>query len=145
MAFRFPLASVLAFRESIERREELALSKIQLEMARVQHEIEQITAELVTAQKAREESMRRPISAAQLQAMLHAADAAVERRKKMLETLAALDRQRAEQMRVYQEAHRARRVLTDLEAQQGEIWEQEQARLQQKVLDDIFASRSLRN
>ncbi len=144
MAFRFPLASVLGFRENIERREELALSKIQLEMARVQHEIDQATAELAAAQRAREECMREPIPAAQLQAMLHGADAAAERKKKLLESMAVLEQQRGEQMRVYQAAHRDRRVLSDLLAQQREEWEVKQGRAQQKMLDDVFISRNMR-
>ena len=145
MAFRFTLAAVLGFRESIERREELALSKIQLEMARVQHEIDEVTAALAAEQRRREESMQRPIPAAELQVMLRAAEVATRRKQKLLESLAVLEQQRGEQMRAYQTAHRARRVLTDLKAQQLEIWEQQQVRTQQKVLDDVFASRSQRN
>ncbi|MFP5229856.1 MAG: flagellar FliJ family protein [Acidobacteriota bacterium] len=121
------------------------LTRIQLEMARVQHEIEHVTAEIVAAQKAREECMRHPIPAAQLQAMLHGADAAVERKKKLLEAMAALEQKRGEQMRLYQEAHRARQVLTELLGKQREAWEQEQGRAQQKMLDDIFASRNMRS
>jgi len=145
MAFRFTLASVLAVRESMERREELALTKIQLEMARVQHEIERVNAELGEAQRIREESMRQPIPAAQLQGMLRSADVATERKKRLVESLAALKRQRGEQMRVYQTARRARQVLSELRTQHFEAWEQEQARMQQKILDDIFAARSQRN
>ena len=44
MAFRFSLATVLRVRESIELREERALKKIQMEMARVSHEIEELDA-----------------------------------------------------------------------------------------------------
>src|SRR5579872_5498042 len=104
MAFRFTLASVLGFRESVERREELALTKIQLEMARVQHAIEEVAAELVAAQRQREESMRQPMRAAELQSMLRAADVAAERKAKLLESLAVLEQQRGEQMRAYQAA-----------------------------------------
>lgn len=145
MAFRFTLASVLGFRESIERREDLALAKLQLEMARVRHEIDLVTEDLAAAQRRREESMRQPIPAAELQSMLRAADVAAERRKKLLESLAALEHQRGEQMRIYQTARRARQVLSDLRTQHRDTWEQEQARAQQKVLDDIFGSRSHRS
>ena len=145
MAFRFTLASVLGFRESIERREDLALAKLQLEMARVRHEIDLVTEDLAAAQRRREESMRQPIPAAELQSMLRAADVAAERRKKLLESLAALEHQRVEQMRIYQTARRARQVLSDLRTQHRDTWEQEQARAQQKVLDDIFGSRSHRS
>jgi flagellar export protein FliJ len=144
MGFRFPLAAVLGFRESLERREELALKKIQLEMARVQHEIEQVTAELARAQQIREEHMSRPIPAAHLQDMLSDAETAVQRKKALLESLAVLEQQRTEQLTIYQAAHRARRMLSDLEAQHREAWEQQQVRLQQKTIDDIFASRSQR-
>ena len=144
MAFRFTLASVLGFRESIERREELALTKIQLEMARVQREIETATAELAAAQRMREDSMRRPIPAAQLQTMLLAAETVAERKKTLLESLAVLEQKRGEQMRAYQAAHRGRQVLSDLRTQQRETWDQDQARAQQKTLDDLFAARSRR-
>jgi flagellar export protein FliJ len=145
MAFRFTLASVLGVRESLERREELALTKIQLEMARVQHGIEKVNAELAEAQQMREECMRQPIPAAQLQTMLHAAGAATERKTKLLESLVVLERQRGEQMRAYQAARRARQVLSDLRAQHLEAWELEQARTQQKIIDDIFATRNQRS
>jgi flagellar export protein FliJ len=145
MAFRFTLASVLGVRESLERLEELALTRIQLEMARVRHAIEKTNADLAEAQRVREESMRKPIPAAQLQSMLHAADAAAERKTKLMESLVLLERQRGEQMRAYQAARRGRQVLSDLREQHLEAWEQEQARTQQKILDDIFASRNQRN
>jgi flagellar export protein FliJ len=145
MAFRFTLASVLGFRESIERREDLALGKLQLEMARVRHEIDLVTEDLAAAQRWREESMRQPIPAAEVQSMLRGADVAAERKKKLLESLVALEHQREEQMRIYQTARRARQVLSDLRTQYRDTWEQEQARTQQKVLDDIFGSRSHRS
>jgi flagellar export protein FliJ len=145
MAFRFTLASVLGVRESLERREELALTRIQLEMARVQREIEGVNADLAEAQRMREESMRQPIPAAQLQAMLYAADGAGERKKKLMESLVVLERQRGEQMRAYQAARRARQVLSDLRAQHLESWELDEARTQQKAMDDIFATRNQRS
>ena len=144
MGFRFPLASVLSLRESMERREELALKKILLDMAHVRREIEHLDAELAAAHRMREESLQRPIPAFQLQSMLRDADAAIERRRVLVESLAALERQRSEQTRVYQAAHCGRRMLSDLLEQQRDLWEQEQARNAQKVIDDVFASRSQR-
>jgi len=55
MGFRFPLASVLQFRESIEKREELALQKVQFEVARVRRRIDELTEELAKASDEREE------------------------------------------------------------------------------------------
>src|ERR1700744_1461099 len=90
MAFRFPLASVLGFRESVERREELALARVQLEMARVQHEIERVTEDLAEAQRKREECMRKAIPAAEVQSMLRAAGIAGGSRTPARRTKASL-------------------------------------------------------
>jgi flagellar biosynthesis chaperone FliJ len=56
-----------------------------------------------------------------------------------------LERQRCEQMRAYQAARRARQVLSDLRAQHLEAGELEQARTQQKTIDDMFATRKQRS
>jgi flagellar FliJ protein len=145
MAFRFSLASVLRFRESVEQQEELALRKLQLEAAGAQRSVEQATMEIAIAQQAREAAMQQPIPAAQLQAMLRSADAALERKKKLLATLHKLEEQRAEQMRRYQAAHRDRQMLSDLADRQQDAHEVRQVKTQQKMVDDLFASRHRRS
>ncbi len=144
MGFHFSLDTVLRFRESLEQREELALQKIQLDIAGVRHAIEQTAAEIARAQKARENAMQEAMPAAHLQAMLSEAESAVERKKQLSATLRELEQKRAEQMKAYQSAHRKRRMLTDMEARQLEAFEQERSRTQQKQLDDLFGSRHQR-
>jgi flagellar export protein FliJ len=144
MAHRFSLASVLRFRESVEQQEELALRKLQLETAGAQRSVEQATMEIAIAQQTRERAMQQPIPAAQLQAMLRAAEAAIERKKKLLAILHKLEEQRAEQMRRYQAAHRDRQMLTDLADRQQDAHELRQVKAQQKMVDDLFASRHRR-
>lgn len=145
MAFRFTLATVLRFRESVEKREELSLQRILLEMARVQREIEQISNAIVTAQAAREQAMLNPLPASHLHGMLNDAEAAVERKKKLIQALAALEHQHRLQATKYQAAHRDRQMLSDMKAKKRDAYEQERARATQKFLDDIFAARSMRN
>jgi len=144
MAHRFSLASVLRFRESLEQQEELALRKLQLEVAGLQRSIEQATTEIAIAHQARERAMQQPIAAAQFQAMLRASEAAIERKKKMHLALHKLEEQRAEQMRRYQAAHRDRQMLSDLAEQQRDAYEIRQVKTQQKMVDDLFASRHRR-
>ncbi|HEX4036782.1 MAG TPA: hypothetical protein VHX37_01875 [Acidobacteriaceae bacterium] len=144
MAFRFPLASVLRFRESLEHQEELELRKVQLEVAGVRRSIEQVTMEIAIAQQARETAMQQPLPAAHLQAMLRAADGAVEKRKKLLTVLQKLEEQRAEQLQRYHTAHRKRQMLSDLEARHHESYDLRQTKTQQKIVDDLFASRHQR-
>jgi flagellar FliJ protein len=144
MAFRFPLASVLRFRQSMEQQEELELRKLQLEVASVRRSIEQAIMEIAIAQQARETALKHPLQAAHLQAMLHAVDGAIERKNKLLATLQKLEEKRNEQMRRYQEAHRGRQMLADLESHQQDEYELQQVRAQQKVLDDLFGARHQR-
>lgn len=144
MAFRFGLAAVLRFRESIEKREELALQQVQLQMAQTQHAIDALTAQIANAQQARNHAMREPLPAVHLQAMLLDADAAVERRKALQDALHKLEQLRVQRMQIYQAAHRGRQMLSDIRAREQEAYDQERVRLQQKVLDDIFGSRHQR-
>ena len=145
MAFRFSLAAVLRFRESVEKREELALQKILAEMARVRREIEQIDAAIAASHNACNEAMENPVPALHIQDMLSDIEAATERRNKLLESLLALDKQRALQTQKYQAANRDRQMLTDMRTKQRDIYEQVRARTDQKFLDDIFAARAQRN
>jgi len=144
MGFRFPLASILRFRESVEHQEELELRKVQLEVAGVRRSIEQATLELAIAQQARETAMQQPLPAAHLQSMLRAAEVAIEKKKTLRAILQKLEEQCAEQMQRYQTAHRKRQMLSDLEARHKDGYELQQVKMQQKTLDDLFGARHQR-
>jgi len=141
MAFRFSLATVLLFRQSVEKREELALQKILMEMARTRKEIQEITTAIAAAHAARNQAMLNPLPASHVQDMLSDTDAAAERKKKLIESLAVLEREHQAQTRKYQAAHRDRQMLSDMQSRQREAYDQERARATQKFLDDIFAAR----
>jgi flagellar export protein FliJ len=136
---------VLRVRESIERREELALQKAEQELARVRRRIDELTGEISKAVEAREKALQQEIRAHELQNMDAEINAAAEAKQTLLETLQTLQQQRDARMKLYQAAYNGRRMLTDLSAQQKTEYEQEQDRAQQKRLDDIFASRWQRN
>jgi flagellar biosynthesis chaperone FliJ len=76
--------------------------------------------------------------------MLKQTDLLADRKKALIESLAALDRERDIQTRRYQAAHRDRQMLSDMSARKKEAYEQERTRAQQKFLDDIFATRAQR-
>lgn len=145
MAFRFTLATVLRFRESVEKREELALQRTLLEIAHVRREIEQITTAIVMAHNTRNQAMQNPVPASHLIGMLNDVEAAKERKKNLLQALAALEQQHRLQAAKYQAAHRDRQMLSDMKAKKRDAYEQERARATQKFLDDIFAARSMRS
>jgi flagellar FliJ protein len=144
MAFRFPLATVLRVRESIEKREERALQSIQLEIARLLRQIEELSAEIAQAHIARNTALQKPIAAINLQMMTWQAHAADDRKAALLQTLTALELKRDEQIKVYQAAHRAHETVLNMKHEQQDAHEQEQTRAQQKYLDDIFIARRQR-
>ena len=144
MGFRFTLDSVLRFREGIEKREELVLQEVQFEVARVRRRIDELTAELAKACNERGEALQSWMRAFQLKDLQDEMNAAIEARKILLETLETLKSQREAQMKVYQAARVSRRMLTDLQKQQRETWEQGQSRIEQKRMDDVFAARAQR-
>ncbi|HTA80034.1 MAG TPA: flagellar FliJ family protein [Terracidiphilus sp.] len=141
MAFRFTLAQVLRVRESIERREELALQRAELEVSRARRRIEELTDNLARAVKARDEAILQPIQAFELQCMNAEMSAIAAEREAVIATLQKLMQQRDAQRKVYQSAHTGRQMLTDMSTQQRAEYDQEQARAQQKRLDDVFAAR----
>jgi flagellar export protein FliJ len=145
LSFKFSLASVLQFRKSIERRAEISLMSTQLEVARARHRIDELSDEMAKACEEREKDLRNSASANRLQARQAEISAVIEAKQTMLETLQTLKLQRDNQMKAYKDAHRGRQALTDLRTQQKNLYEQEETRKDQKELDDIFASRWLRN
>jgi flagellar export protein FliJ len=143
--FRFSLASVLRVRESIERREELALQRVEMEVVRVKHRIDELTQELARAGEARENALRNSIPAYDLQSMDAQMNAALDAKQILLDTLQTLQQQRDAQMKLYQVAYNGRQMLTDLLEQKKSEYKQEQDHAQQKRIDDLFASRWQRN
>jgi flagellar export protein FliJ len=145
MGFRFPLATVLRYRESLEKREEVALQKVQLEILQVRLQMQQLDKEIAGAQQSREAKLRETISAFQLQAMLDEVNTAVEQKRQLQEELEKLEQLRKERMKAYQAAHRSRQMLSDIRGRQQDAYELDAARRQQKVLDDLFATRRRRS
>jgi flagellar export protein FliJ len=145
MPFRFPLATVLRVRKSLEKREERALQKIQLDMARIARQIDELSAEIAKAHQVREQAMQRPIPASHLQMHSWSSEAALARKKSLLRDLFRLEELRDLQLKAYHAAHRNSETLTDLLHKQRDAYELEQARTQQKQLDDIFIARRQRS
>jgi len=84
MGFRFPLATVLRVRDSIQKREERVLQRIQLDMARVSRNIEELNDAVAQSHRAREAELQQPVPAGQLQAMLQATQASIDARESLV-------------------------------------------------------------
>jgi flagellar FliJ protein len=145
MRFRFSLATVLRLRESLERQEERALQKILVEMARAARQIEELTIEIAKARGAEERAMQQPIPASRVQLLIWTTQAAQEKRKLLIRDLQTLEQQRDRQLKVYHAAHRNCETLIEMRQKQRDAYEQELARTEQKLLDDVFITRRKRS
>jgi len=143
--FQFTLATLLRVRESIEKREEIALQRAEAEVVRARQQIEELTSRIAHAAEAREKALQAPIKAHELQNMEAELNAVVAARTALIQRLQVLKEQREAQMKRYQAAYSNRQMLTDLSTQQRNEYEQEETRAQQKRIDDIFAARMQRS
>jgi len=145
MGFRFTLAAVLSVKQSIEKREEIALQRTQLQVARIRRKIQETTDEIEIAKELRDKELQETTRANRLQTLQSEIDAAVEAKQALITSLESLKEQRDLQMKAYRKAHSEREMFTDLLKQQKSAYEQEQLRVQQRRLDDIVTSRWRRN
>jgi len=145
MGFRFTLAAVLSVKQSIEKREEIALQRTQLQVARIRRKIQETTDEIEIAKELRDKELQETTRANRLQTLQSEIDAAVEAKQTLITSLESLKEQRDLQMKAYRKAHSEREMFTDLLKQQKSAYEQEQLRVQQRRLDDIVTSRWRRN
>lgn len=144
MAFRFSLASVLLVRDSIERREELALQRVQFEIAQITQRIKVISDQIDSKRDERNRALRQPIQANQLLAIISEINAPIEARQALVNSLATLEQEREKCTKAYWAAHADRQMLTDMLTQQRTSYDLEQDRKQQKLLDEIYTARSSR-
>ena len=145
MPYRFPLATVLRLRESVQRQEERALQKILFEMARVTRQIHWLTAEISAAGNDEERAMQRPIPAGQVRMLASKKQAAIEKRTALTRHRQTLEQERDRQLDIYHAAYRNSETLIELRDSKRDEYEQEKTRADQKRLDDIFASRRQRS
>lgn len=145
MAFQFPLATVLRYRQAVERQEELALKKILGEIARTRLQVADLTASIARARQSLNQALQESLRAVEIEHATKQIEAVMLCKEELLESLAELNQQRLDQTRKYQAAHHSRMTLSDMEARQRDEYERERVRLDQKFLDDIFAARAQRS
>src|SRR5581483_6201370 len=145
MAFRFALAALLKYRESLEQREYLALEKVQQEIVQVENLIRQCEQQLSAAQARRDRDLKSGVISIQLQAIYQEETALEELQEKLRAHWQQLQVFFFKQKTAYEIAHRNREVLDNLRLKQLDAYRKEQAKREQKTLDDIFLARRRRS
>lgn len=141
MGFQFSLAAVLRVRESVEKREEEILRKIQAEIALLTHQLEEYRAAMLKTRKVQESALLSTVPAGQLHTMIWEQQSISEKLQAMQQQLRVLVKQRGEQLIIYQAAHRNCEMLTEMRERQHQDYLVSQSREQQKRLDDLFIIR----
>ncbi|MGA8153924.1 MAG: flagellar FliJ family protein [Terriglobales bacterium] len=145
MAFRFTLAAVLVYRESLEHREYIALEQIQQGITRTEAQILQVEEWRTTAAQQRAAELARGIHSVQLQ-QAYEHELALERQRDLLrDKLRELKSRLQQQLKTYELARQKRRVLDELRGHQFETYTRDQARRQQYLLDELFLARRRRS
>jgi flagellar export protein FliJ len=141
MAFRFPLAAILHFRQSIEHQQELRLRAANQQVARGQHVIETIDArrQAVQAEQARELGVG--VTAAELRFGLQCEAELLRLRGEFEIQLVRLQQLREQQREIFQQARRNRETMEAVRDEQLDLYKQEAARREQRELDDLFLLR----
>ena len=141
MPFRFPLESVLHFRQSVEHQQELLLRAANQRVARVRHFIEQLDRQMKETRQRQLDQLQAGSSAAELHFAL-VCDAALQQKRRDLESeLSRLERLRNERQNIFQQARRERETFESLRNRQLREYERDAARREQRQLDDLFLSR----
>ncbi len=140
MAFHFSLDTMLRVRQIAEEREERLLSQILQQIAACRQNLLDLAARRTDLLLQRERALAAKTSAAEL-AFLIAQTRIVEGMQESGQRhLAGLDKLRAQQLNLYEAAHANRSLLAAMREQRLDCFRAEQARAEQRQMDDRFSA-----
>jgi flagellar export protein FliJ len=145
MAFRFALAAVLKYRENLERREYLALGRVHQEIAQVEAQLRLLEQWCSGAAHAREAETAQGIAAVHLQAAFEQELKLERQRDELQARRQELKVRRQQCLKAYEQACQNREVLEDLRLRQLNAYRLDQAKREQRGIDDLFLSRRRRS
>jgi flagellar export protein FliJ len=141
MPFRFPLEAVLHYRRSLEHQQELRLRTANQQVGRVRRLIELAEERIRQAHAAQARELAAGTTFAEVRFAL-AAEAFLEGQRQTLEReLHRLETLRNQQQRIFQQARRDRETFESLRDRQKREYDRDQARREQRNLDDLFLLR----
>jgi flagellar export protein FliJ len=141
MAFRFPLEVLLRVRQSLEQQHELRLQEANHGVAMLRQQIEHVHNEMANILTRRRPQFELGISAAELHFDVLCRSVLMERQhilEKQLLDAEALRNTRSQELL---QARRQREVMDTLRHHQLQIYQQQESRLDQRRLDDLFLLR----
>jgi len=138
MAFRFSLRGLLRLRASQERAERMRLMALAAEILQTQLAAASLVGENLQAKRRIQQQLATGLTGAELHWERVCEESRIRRRNALLKTLVGLTARYNRQSAVYQKVLRQLRVLENLRARRYKQYRAEQARLEQRSLDDSF-------
>lgn len=141
MPFRFPLQALLHLRQSIEHQQELRLRAANQQVARVRHALDQLDGRIGQTHTLSSEYLARGTTGAELSFLQTMEGSLHAQRKELEHELQRCQHVREQQERVFRQARRERETFESLRSQQLRDYQRDQARREQRQLDDLFLMR----
>ena len=141
MAFQFKLDALLRLRRSLERQQELLLVASNYEVRQMQLRISNVEDWLIALGQEDTRSMSAGTTAAELQFNLILKSAFSKHKSELQKQLLRLETVQKQSRAALEEARRKREILENLRDQQFRVYRMQQARDEQRAIDDFFLMR----
>jgi flagellar export protein FliJ len=141
MAFRFSLAALLRFRQSLEHQQELLLQEATQNVLAARQRVEEAGRMLAAMAAENAGKLQAGVTAAELQFDLLCRSLAAERRQALEKQLAVCEKARAQRLQAFQQARQQREAVDALRRRQFELYHEQETRREQRRLDDMFLLR----
>jgi|SRR5437868_2643477 len=141
MAFQFKLDALLRLRRSLERQQELLLVASNYEVRQMQLRISNVEDCLIALGQEDTRSMSAGTTAAELQFNLILKSAFSKHKSELQKQLLRLETVQKQSRAALEEARRKREILENLRDQQFRVYRMQQARDEQRAIDDFFLMR----
>jgi flagellar export protein FliJ len=138
MPFRFPLETVLHFRQSLERQQELRLRAANQQVIGARHLIDQLDRRAGEIRHSQSQQLQDGTTAAELRFVMLGRAALAQHRAELERELGHLQHLRNEQQKLFEEQRRQRETLEGLRDGQRRLYERAAARREQRNLDDLY-------
>jgi flagellar FliJ protein len=141
MSFVFSLASVLRVREMLEEQEERLLQKILFEISRTHEAIAQIDAEVAESNALLRANINKPVIGLDVHTSYGQINSLRQDKIELNVRCGKLRELRDKQLLAFKAARRNREMLTDMREEKRTIYDIDQAKSEQKILDDNYINR----
>jgi flagellar export protein FliJ len=141
MSFHFPLEVLLRVRLILERQRELQLQEANLRVAMLRRHIAELDREGENLIASLRRHLESGLSAAELQFDDLCHSVLRERRRELERQMTAAETRRSLCHEVFRQARRQREVMDTLRCQKLETYRQQEARQDQRRIDDLFLLR----